>query len=120
MNVTISGNSVWTSNANATTSGVIRLGGSTVTVESGSSLSGSNFWDMNGATLNFYDGAIVNLTNWEFKGNNTMKFILGASGFSTLNPYRIYASGVTTANQTYVVDFNNYTGGSTTMTLMVL
>ena len=34
LNVTISGNSVWTSNANATTSGVIRLGGSTVTVES--------------------------------------------------------------------------------------
>ncbi len=119
LNITISGNSVWTSNVNATTGGVIRLGGSTVTVESGSSLSGLNFWDMNGATLNFYDGAIVNLTNWEFKANNTTKFILGASGFSTLTPYRIMVGGVTTtANQTYVVDFNNYTGGSTTLTLM--
>ena len=64
LQITVSGNSIWTSNANATTNGVIRLGGSTVTVESGSSLSGGNFWDMNGATLNFYDGAIVNLTNW--------------------------------------------------------
>lgn len=110
--VNLTGNSTMTN-----ISGAIRLNGSTVSVGSGSSLTG-NFWDMNGGSLVLDDGAVANMANLEHKGNNTFTFNLSASGFTAITPGRLFISLATMSNATYNVDFANYAGGDATYTLI--
>lgn len=116
MTITVSGNSILSANANSTTVGTLRLNGANTIVESGSSLTGT-WWDMGNGMVTFHDGAIANMSNWEFRSTTT-KFVLGASGFTTIAPNKVWPGGTTPVNQSYVVDFENYTGGSTTLTLL--
>jgi hypothetical protein len=110
--VNLTGNSTLTDNG-----GVIRLNGSTVSVGSGSTLTG-NFWDMLNGSLVLDDGAVANMSFLEHKGNNTFTFNLSASGFTPITPGRLFLTGVTMSNATYNVDFADYTGGDATYTLI--
>lgn len=116
--INLSGNSTLTDGG----SGTVRLNLSTVNVSSGSTLTG-NFWDLNGGTLSFEDGAIADMNFWEHKGDNTFNFNLSASGFTTLTPGTLFfgndGGGVATmADATYNVNFAGYTGGAATYTLI--
>ncbi|VGO17694.1 hypothetical protein PDESU_06296 [Pontiella desulfatans] len=112
--VNLSGNSTLTQPG-----GAIRMNGSTLNVASGSGLTGNGFWDLSGATLNFEDGAIATMADWEQKGNNTFKFELSASGFTKLEPGNLrLGGGATMANATYIADLQNYSGGTGTVTLV--
>ena len=111
--VNLSGNSSLTR-----PSGAIRMNNATLNVASGSGLTGA-WWDLNGATFNFKDGAIATMADWEQKADNTFEFELGSSGFTALAPNRLrLASGTTMANATYIADLQNYTGGTGTVTLV--
>jgi hypothetical protein len=108
----------------STQASVIRLNDSTLNVGSGSSLVGA-FWDLDGASITFADGAIATMANWEQKDFNTFTYQLGASGFTALTPgtFRLGTGGAASAsiaNATYVVDFAAFTGGagSYSITLM--
>ncbi|MCR9200815.1 MAG: PEP-CTERM sorting domain-containing protein [Planctomycetaceae bacterium] len=115
-----------TNNSTLTTSTEpIRLSGTTINVSSGSSLTG-NFWDLRNGTLNFSDGAVANMNDWEIKGANTFRFDLGATGFTTLNPNNFRTDGNNTALtvaqkvalSTWTVDLNAYIGGVGVITLV--
>ena len=71
---------------------VIRSNGSTFNVEAGSTLGGF-FFDLNNSYLTFEDGAFLTATKVENKGACTMRFNLGASGFTTLTPNEAKAAG---------------------------
>jgi hypothetical protein len=104
-------------------SGAIRMNNATINVAAGSALSGT-FWDLDGATIHFKNGAIATMTDWEQKDANLFSFELGASGFTTLTPgtFRIGGGGTfnpgSIANATYNVDMANYLGGIGVITLM--
>ncbi len=114
-------NSVTTVSGGATltvSSGAVRMNRNTLTVASDGILTGE-WWDLDNGTLNFFDGASVNIKNWENKGTNVFNFKLGESGFKTLNATNLQLGGGTTmANATYNVDLANYTGGETTIILV--
>lgn len=110
--------------------GAVRFGNSTMFVGAGSNL-GGGFWDMDGATIHFQDGASANMTGWENKDGSSLNFILGSSGFTTLTPGAFYIGngnvysstngGLPDAgiqNASYSVDMTNYTGGIQTITLV--
>jgi len=116
----ISGNSTLT----RTGGGAIRLHGSTLTVASGSTLTGG-FWDLNNAAITFEDGAVATMNDWEQKGVNTFTYNLSATGFTTLTPNIFRNDGnnpaspaTLIADDTYTVDLANYTGGGGIITLM--
>ncbi|VGO17699.1 hypothetical protein PDESU_06301 [Pontiella desulfatans] len=111
------------SNATLNATTVLRMTSSSIHVGSNSTVTGSGWWDLNGGSFVFEDGAAVTMNNWEQKGLNTFTFNLSASGFTTLTPgaLRIGNDGVhgaSISNATYVVDMTNYTGGAGTITLM--
>ncbi len=106
---------------------VIRLNNSTIHVDAGSTLSGA-FWDLDGASIIFEDGAQTTMANWEQKDLNSFTYQLGAYDFTTLTPDRflIGNGGLTgdIANATYIADFSNFSNwslsnlGSNSITLM--
>ena len=106
---------------------VIRLNNSTIHVDAGSTLSGA-FWDLDGASIVFEDGAQANMANWEQKDLNSFTYQLGAYDFTTLTPERflIGTGGIAgnIANATYIADFSNFSNwslsnlGSNSITLM--
>ena len=110
-----------------TDGGVIRLNNSTIHVDAGSTLSGA-FWDLDGASIIFEDGAQTTMANWEQKDLNSFTYQLGAYDFTTLTPDRflIGNGGLTgdIANATYIADFSNFANwslsnlGSNSITLM--
>ena len=111
-----------------TTNGaVIRLNNATINVDAASTLSGA-FWDLDGASIVFEDGAQATMTSWEQKDLNSFTYQLGAYDFTTLTPgqFRIGNGGLTgdIANATYIADFSNFANwssfnlGSNTITLM--
>jgi len=110
-----------------TDGGVIRLNNSTIHVDAGSTLSGA-FWDLDGASIIFEDGAQTTMANWEQKDLNSFTYQLGAYDFTTLTPDRflIGNGGLTgdIANATYIADFSNFSNwslsnlGSNSITLM--
>ena len=86
---------------------------------------------MDSVTLNFQDGATVNIGNWENKDGSSYGFELGSAGFSTLTGAgfligngNIFSStngalpdaGI--QNATYGVDMASYTGGTQVITLV--
>ncbi len=96
-----------------------RAGGRTINVGATGSITGSGFFDLNGGTFTFENGADVSTTEWEQKGTNIFSYNLGASGFQTLTPGAFrFGGGATIANATYNVDMLNYTGGVGVVTLM--
>ena len=117
LNISLTGNSSLTTDG----TGVWRANGATLDVAAGSSLAGG-FWDLDDATVNFKDGAIASMSNWEQKDTNVFNFELGASGFTTLNPgtFRIGNGSMPAniANVTYNVDMANYTGGTGVIVLV--
>jgi len=90
-------------------SGAIRLSGATLNVSSTGSLTGG-FWDLNGATLNFQDGAAATFSNWENKAINNFNFELGSTGFSTLTPGTVREGVPPAITTTFTADLANYTG----------
>ena len=106
---------------------VIRLNNSTIHVDAGSTLSGA-FWDLDGASIIFEDGAQTTMANWEQKDLNSFTYQLGAYDFTTLTPDRflIGNGGLAGAieNATYIADFSNFANwslsnlGSNSITLM--
>ena len=106
---------------------VIRLNNATINVDAGSTLSGL-FWDLDGASIVFEDGAQATMTSWEQKDLNSFTYELGAYDFTTLTPDRFFIGngGLTgdIANATYVADFSNFANwslsnlGSNSITLM--
>lgn len=108
-----------------TDSGAIRLNNATINVDATSSLTGG-FWDLDGASIVFEDGALANMTDWEQKGINSFTYVLGTSDFLTLTPgaFRLGSqpSGLAASitNATYIVDFTNfvYELGSQSIILM--
>jgi hypothetical protein len=106
---------------------VIRLNNSTIHVDAGSTLSGA-FWDLDGASIVFEDGAQATMANWEQKDLNSFTYELGAYDFTTLTPTNFFiGNGSLTgdiANATYVADFSNFANwslsnlGSNSITLM--
>jgi hypothetical protein len=106
---------------------VIRLSDSTINVDAGSTLSGL-FWDLDGASIVFEDGAQATMANWEQKDINSFTYQLGAYDFTTLTPDRfLIGNGSLTgdiANATYIADFSNFANwslsnlGSNSITLM--
>jgi len=110
-----------------TDGGVIRLNNATIHVDAGSTLSGA-FWDLDGASIVFEDGAQANMSFWEQKDLNSFTYQLGAYDFTTLTPgqFRIGNGGLTgdIANATYIADFSNFANwssfnlGSNSITLM--
>ncbi len=109
-----------TGNSTLANSNVLRLNNATINVESGSTLTsiapGNGFWDLANGDINFEDGAIVTLDEWEQKGTNVFSFELGASGFTTLTPNALRANGA--VSTTYQVDMSNYTGSAGVITLV--
>jgi hypothetical protein len=110
-----------------TDGGVIRLNDATINVDAGSTLSGA-FWDLDGASIVFEDGAQATMESWEQKDINSFTYELGAYDFTTLTPDRFFIGngGLTgdIANATYVADFSNFANwslsnlGSNSITLM--
>ena len=106
---------------------VIRLNNATIHVDAGSTLSG-DFWDLDGASIVFEDGAQATMTSWEQKDLNSFTYQLGAYDFTTLTPgqFRIGNGGLTgdIANATYIADFSSFSNwssfnlGSNSITLM--
>ena len=106
---------------------VIRLNNATINVDAGSTLSGA-FWDLDGASIVFEDGAQATMSSWEQKDLNSFTYELGAYDFTTLTPDRFFIGngGLTgdIANATYVADFSNFANwslsnlGSNSITLM--
>jgi len=108
-----------TGNSTLTAVNVLRLNNATITVGSGSTLSGSTFWDIGSGDLIFKDGAICTFSEWEQRDNCTFTFELGAAGFAELTPsnFRI-GGGSSIANASYTVDMASYVGGTGTITLV--
>ena len=111
-----------TGNSTLTFAGAaFRMNNSILNVASGSSLTGG-FWDLDGATISFEDGAIATMNDWEQKDVNVFNFELGAAGFTTLTPriFRLGNGGLPAdiANATYNVDLANYTGSTGIITLV--
>jgi hypothetical protein len=109
-----------------TEASVIRLNNATINVDATSSLTGG-FWDLDGASIVFEDGALANMANWEQKDLNSFTYVLGTSDFLTLTPgaFRLGnqpGAGLTGSmtNATYIVDFTNfvYELGSKSIILM--
>ena len=106
---------------------VIRLNNATINVDAASTLSGA-FWDLDGASIVFEDGAQATMANWEQKNINSFTYELGAYDFTTLTPDRfLIGNGSLTgdiANATYIADFSNFANwslsnlGSNSITLM--
>jgi hypothetical protein len=106
---------------------VIRLNEATINVDAGSTLSGA-FWDLDGASIVFEDGAQATMESWEQKDINSFTYQLGAYDFTTLTPDRfLIGKGSLTgdiANATYIADFSNFANwslsnlGSNSITLM--
>ena len=106
---------------------VIRLNNSTINVDAASTLSGA-FWDLDGASIVFEDGAQATMTSWEQKDLNSFTYELGAYDFTTLTPTNFFiGNGSLTgdiANATYIADFSNFANwslsnlGSNSITLM--
>lgn len=100
---------------------VIRLYDAYLSVESGCCLSGGSWWDLDGGTLEFEDGAIVDVNEWEQKDLNHFKFKLGPQGFRPLTPRRVNLGHGSLAasmkNITFTVDMAAYKGGSQTIVL---
>ena len=94
---------------------VIRLNNATINVDAASTLSGA-FWDLDGASIVFEDGAQATMANWEQKDINSFTYELGAYDFTTLTPDRflIGNGGLTgdIANATYIADFSNFANWS--------
>ena len=108
--VDLTGNSTLTS-----TLGAVRLNGATINVASGSTLTSAvNKWfDLNAGTVNFEDGAVNTVQNWEHKGNNTFGFTLSATGFTPLTPTALRSGNngsfsATWAHATFNIDVSNY------------
>ena len=105
-------------------SAVLRLNGATLNIGSGSTLTGGSFgFDLGGGNLTFNDGAIATMTTWEQKGANTIRFNLGTTGFTPLTPgaLRLATAPATTwSDATYVVDFDQFSGGTGTYNLTLL
>jgi hypothetical protein len=107
--------------------GAIRLNNATINVDAASTLSGA-FWDLDGASIVFEDGAQANMATWEQKDLNSFTYQLGAYDFTTLTPgqFRTGGGGLTAniANATYIADFSNFANysllndGFNTITLM--
>ena len=107
--------------------GAIRLNNATINVDAASTLSGA-FWDLDGASIVFEDGAQTTMATWEQKDLNSFTYQLGAYDFTTLTPgaFRIGNGGLTgdIANATYIADFSNFSNwslsnlGSNSITLM--
>ena len=70
---------------------VIRLNNATINVDAASTLSGA-FWDLDGASIVFEDGAQATMANWEQKDINSFTYELGAYDFTTLTPDSISSS----------------------------
>ena len=68
-----------------TDGGAIRLNEATINVDAASTLSG-NFWDLDGASIVFEDGAQATMSSWEQKDINSFTYELGAYDFTTLTP----------------------------------
>ena len=110
-----------------TEGGVIRLNNSTINVDAASTLSG-DFWDLDGASIVFEDGAQATMSSWEQKDLNSFTYELGAYDFTTLTPTNFFiGNGSLTrdiANATYIADFSNFANwslsnlGSNSITLM--
>lgn len=117
VDLTLSGNSNL-----SLTGAVLRANNATYNVSAGSSLNGGGFWDLDGGTFNFQDGASVDMANWEQKDINVFSFELGAAGFTTLTPgtFRLGNGGMTGAisNATYNANMAAYTGGVGVITLV--
>ena len=115
-NLTLSGNATLTDPVTSFAGGVWRGGGANVTVEAGSTFGGGGFYDLQNVTLNFVDGSLLNVGDWEQKDTNVFNFELSSSGFTKLNAgtFRIGNGGLTAdiANATYNVDMASYTGGT--------
>ena len=94
---------------------VIRLNNATINVDAASTLSGA-FWDLDGASIVFEDGAQATMANWEQKDINSFTYELGAYDFTTLTPgaFRIGNGSLTgdIANATYIADFSNFANWS--------
>jgi hypothetical protein len=103
-------------------SGAIRMNHSNITVGSDVTLAGG-FWDLQGATMSFVNGAKATMSDWEQKDLNVFNFQLGATGFTTLKPatFRIGNGSLgpgTITHATYNVDMASYTGGAGIITLV--
>ena len=96
--------------AMTSSTGAVRLQGATINVASGSALSGG-FWDMNNGTINFQNGALATVSNWELKGTTRFTFKLGAAGFTKLTPGILRGAAGTIAASTWIADMADYTGG---------
>lgn len=103
-------------------SGAIRMSDCNITVGSDATLAGG-FWDLDGATMSFANGAKATMSDWEQKDFNTFNFQLGVTGFATLKPsvFRIGNGGTgagSITKATYNVDMAGYTGGTGIITLV--
>ena len=108
---------VLTNSATLTSATVLRMNGSTLSVGSGSIITGSAWWDLNGGTFFFEDGASATMDHWEQKGQNHFTFKLGETGFSTLTPGTFWESS-SISNASYTVDMADYNGGAGTISLV--
>jgi hypothetical protein len=89
------------------TAGVVRLLNSTINVSTGTLTGG--WWDLNGGTLNFQDGAVATMSTWEHKARNTLGFTLSPAGFKTLTPSALRSSGGTVwTNVIFNIDASAY------------
>ena len=102
--------------------GVWRLsGGGTITLTgTGSFGSGITWLDLQGADLNFQDGAsFASRASLEHRSGNTFGFTLSETGFTTLELGTLWPGGTTWADATYTIDISAYNSSNgTTITLM--
>jgi hypothetical protein len=105
LTVNLSGNSTLHSSA------VLRMSGSTINVGAGCSLTSdvNDWFDLGGGTVNFEDGATNTVYYWEQKGNITLGFTLGETGFTALEPVQLRSgNSATWSNATLNVDISAY------------
>ena len=112
LTLNLSGNSTLTAGA-----GTIRVLGSTLNVASGSALTGY-WWEIGNDTINFANGSVATMSNWQDDGSNIYKYTLGTTGFTTLTPGKYYGNATSIASNSYTVDMAAYTGGSAVIKLV--
>ncbi len=93
--------------------GVVRLGGTVLTL-SGHLGSGFGWLDLLNGSINFTNGAAFDnpAMNFEHKGNNTFRYTLATNGFTTLLAGRLCSGAhggyAAWSNATYTVDITAY------------
>ena len=101
------------------TTGAFRLSGSVWNVGAGSDLGGTNFWDLDNATMTFEEGSSATMVDWEQRADNSFTFNLGAAGFTAITPDTLrLAGGTTMADATYIADLQNYAGSTGSVVLV--